>query len=631
MEVMKLSVTKRLIKYITGVLCCLCLLSGNFFTVCESVYADEETPTDAYIPGNIALEGDINTPTGYIGQNMNLKLHLVNRGTESASNIVVTPKVSSDIKVFPFEIAKANYSLTLRGSATSPNLERSILEGGEDDEVTFTFTVRENAITGYYPIDFEVSYVTESAGLRTTTVTFYVYIIGEEEETTSGKTDLQLSLRNSPQLPAATYGQPLEFELHLTNFGKSDAYSVVITPQTSEDASKFPFEIESTTYEKRVDGIILGTSSQKEEAGRTTKIKYSMVVRNKVKSGYYPVVFHITAKDINGEEYAVEQTVYFNVNGNPKEDEEAETTTEGKLSVPRLVVTGYELDKEEISAGDTFKLTIHIMNTSTRTAVSNLKFTLSSSEDKNDNCFIPLSGSSTVFIQRIGIGETVDLEIDMTAKPTLEAKSYPITIASEYEDSDVNPYTGTESISIPVTQELRVSVGDIEVMPASIEVGSQSNVMLSFNNLGKSKIYNVSLSVQGDSITGGDAFKGNLDSGETANFDVMVTGSAATMDDGTVKAIISYENEKGDIFTAEKEFSLFVSEPYIPGPDEMGEFGNIDIGGMEVMGEPQKTVNWTAIGIAGAVVIAAVAAAVVIILKRKKRKKEEGMDDDEIL
>lgn len=622
---------KNMIKRIMVLLCCgLLLFSGSSMGYVKAVIDDDDNnSSDVYYSDPVMLAGDTNTPIGRIGEVMKVKLHIVNRGSRDVEDVTITPKVSSKTETFPFEISKANYSMRLNGTTSNPSRDDSVLEAKDDDTVVFTFTVRQDVITGYYPIEYAITYVLDGS-FHSTTVTSYVYIEGKPEETETEKTDIQLSLRNSPTLPPATYGQPIYFDLYITNFGKSDATSVTITPEVSEDPAKFPFKVEQTSYEQRLENPLLGTASQPSEEARKQRVHYSWNARTDVKSGYYPVVFHITAKDVNGDEYKVDQTVYFDMNGNPEKDKEAEDATEttGNKSEPRLIVTGYETDKKEIKAGDTFQLTIHIMNTSNRTAVSNIKFTLSSSEDKNDNCFIPMSGSSTIFVQRIGIGETIDLVVDMTAKPTLEAKSYPLTIESKFEDSEITAYTGVESIAIPVTQELRVTVGDIEVMPASIELGSQSNIMFAINNLGKSKIYNVSVAFQGDSITGGDCFLGNLDSGATGNADAMVTGTAATMDEGNITAVISYENEKGEIFTIEKECQLFVSEPFIP----EGDMGNGMWDDTMMPIEPEKKgPNWILIGGIAGVAVIGIIIAIVIVVKHKKRKKEEGMDEDEIL
>ncbi len=619
---------RKMIKGLLTLMCCGMMLVSDVQGSLS--YASEPGNTVTYTDP-IMLAGDTNTPTGKMGEKMSVRLHIVNRGSEDAEDVTITPKVSSKTEEFPFEISKSNYSIRLGGSSSHPGRDESVLEGKDDETVVFNFTVRDDVTTGYYSIDYAITYVVNDV-FYSTTVSSYVYIEGKPAETETEKTDIQVSLQNSPALPPTSYGQPIYFDLFLTNYGKSDLYSVTITPEISEDASKFPFEVELTSYEYRLENPLLGTVSQPSESSRNQRVHFSWKVRTDVKTGYYPVVFHIAGKDENGEDYKIDQTVFFNIGGNPakdKEDEEA-TSKEMNKSEPRLIVTGYETDKDEIKAGDEFQLTIHIMNTSDRTAVSNIKFTLSSSEDKNDNCFIPMSGSSTMFVKRIGMGETIDLVVDMTAKPTLEAKSYPLTISSEYEDSEVTSYKGTESISIPVTQELRVTTGNVEVMPSSIEVGGQSNIMFPINNLGKSKIYNVSVEFEGDSITGGECFKGNLESGATANVDTMVTGIAATMDEGYIKAIISYENEKGEIFTEEKEIQLFVTEPYVPDMS-MDDMMWDDTMMNETAGQTALA-PWIIFAAAGAVAVIGLIVVIVIIVKHRKRKKlEEEVDDDEIL
>lgn len=618
---------RRGIKALFVLLCCSVILLSD---VCAGgAYALQETDKDddASYSAPLTLAGDLDTPIGRPGEEITIPLHIINRSDYDAEEVTISPKVSADTKTFPFEIDKANYSVRLNGSSASSSHNNSILRARGSATVTFYFTVREDVTTGYYPINFEINYVQEGSSSPATpvTVTTFVYIEGSPEEV-----DIQLSLQNSPALPPATYGQPVSFDLFVTNYGKSDALDASITPELSEDASKFPFELNLTSYEYRITETVKGTNSEPSESARNVKVSFNWQVRNDVKTGYYPIVFHIKAKDEKNQEYTIDQTVYFHIAGNPekdREDEEATSKDENK-SEPRLIITGYETDKEEIKAGDEFQLTVHIKNTSNRTAVSNIKFTLSSSEDKNDNCFIPMSGSSTMFVSSIGIGETIDLVVDMTAKPTLEAKSYPLTIESEYEDSDVTAYKGVERISIPVTQEMRVTVGNVEIMPSDIEVGGQSNIMFPINNLGKSKIYNVSVEFKGDSITGGESFKGNLDSGATANVDTMVTGAAATMDDGTVTAVISYENEKGEIFTLEKEMQLFVSEPFIPEPDDsMMGWDDTMMGELE---PKPKVAPWMiAVGVGAVLAVAAAVAAVIILKRRKRRKLEEEVDSDE--
>ena len=160
----------------------------------------------------------------------------------------------------------------------------------------------------------------------------------------------------------------------------------------------------------------------------------------------------------------------------------------------------------------------------------------------------------------IAPGASKDLVIEMSAKSDLAQKPYVLDVNMKYDAKDAVDLTDTASVSIPILQEQRCETGDAEVMPSDITVGGQTNIMFDVYNTGKTTLYNVWVKFEGDSITGGDSFLGTIASGATGSVDAMVTGAAATMDDGKIKAMISYENESGVVTTIEKELELFVSE-----------------------------------------------------------------------
>jgi len=181
-------------------------------------------------------------------------------------------------------------------------------------------------------------------------------------------------------------------------------------------------------------------------------------------------------------------------------------------------------------------------------------------EDTTYAAFLPTAGSSTIFVNRIEKNGTKDIEIELEAKADLSQKPYAVDVNMSYEDEHVNSYTNKTSVSIPVKQEARVDISEPEVMPASIEVGSESNIMFNIYNMGKTKLYNVQVKLESDTVSGGDSFVGNIDSGATGSVDMYVTGQSATMDDGTVKLLISYEDETGEATVIERKISLFVNE-----------------------------------------------------------------------
>ena len=103
------------------------------------------------------------------------------------------------------------------------------------------------------------------------------------------------------------------------------------------------------------------------------------------------------------------------------------------------------------------------------------------------------------------------------------------------------------------------------------------------------------------------------------NVDVMVAGTAPTMDDGKVKLTITYEDEAGVVSSVEKEIQLYVTEP-VPMEDMM-DVGNMDDIGMMEPEEPPYQ-KYLIPGAAGAVLLIVV----IVIIRRKKKKA--GMDDE---
>ena len=280
-------------------------------------------------------------------------------------------------------------------------------------------------------------------------------------------------------------------------------------------------------------------------------------------------------------------------------------------AVPRLIITGYSSTPEEIKAGETFTLTLHMENMSKKTAVSNIKLTLSTA----DNEFVPVSGSNTLYIEKIGSGETADISVEMQAKTNLDSKTYILTVASEYEDRYNAVYTDTANVSISVVQEARISVTEVEVSPETIEVGDESNVMFSINNQGRTELYNVNVTITGEGIKEGVDFVGNIPSGGSGYVDVYVEGKTVTNDENSMVVVtISYEDAEGNVGEVVNEYLLTVKEPN--DEEEIQQMAD------DVMVEKHFSPMPIIIGV---IIIIAI---VVIVAKSNKKKKEE--DEDEI-
>ena len=355
-------------------------------------------------------------------------------------------------------------------------------------------------------------------------------------------------------------------------------------------------------------------------------------------SGYYPLIFNVsyTKAGIRCEEPA-QLTVYVKTVGSPGSGTIGGSGQESSGAKPRIVVTGFETNPAQGFAGDTFTLTIHVKNTAKDTPVTNVLFDMQAAAEGNDttntySAFLPTSGASSVYMDRIGADTSADIVIEMTAKADLAQKPYVLDVNMKYDAGTMFDLTDTASVSIPISQESRFDTSIPEVFPSDITVGSQSNVMFSIYNTGKTTLYNTQVRFVADSIDEASAFVGNLQSGATGNVDVMLTGIAATMDDGTVTMEISYEDDAGNVTVVEKSITLYVSEPFYdeiryndPGYDGM-MYDDMMMGDM--MSEESGSKKGLIIGIIIGVVVLGGVGLIVFLTIRKKKKEAKLLADD---
>ena len=405
--------------------------------------------------------------------------------------------------------------------------------------------------------------------------------------------------------------------------GKTMVNDAVVTPVLSTDTTAWPFEITNSNYSQTIEDLP-GTDTGMTDMDRRREVTWNLKTRSDVGNGYQKISFKVVYRDSEGRSQETTLDTYVQLNGT------AGVGADGQASVPRVIVTGFETEPADVHAGESFMLTLHLKNTSTATSVNNMIFEIVAAvegkdEDTTYAAFLPTAGSSTIFVDSIGKNGTKDIQIEMEAKADLTQKPYAVDVNMSYEDEHVNAYTNKTSVSIPVKQEARVDISEPEVMPSSIEVGSESNIMFNIYNMGKTKLYNVQVKTDSETVNGGDAFIGNLDSGATGAVDIYVTGQSATTDEGLIKLLISYEDETGASTVIEKEVSLFVNEAmmedFVGGDDMMTDDPMMD-GGM-AGGSGKYTVPI----VIGVIVLAGIIGTV-FFLKRKKKKEQQSLEED---
>lgn len=478
----------------------------------------------------------------------------------------------------------------------------------------------------------------KNAGLTMSELTSYEaeiegYLAEIAKENLTG-TEKFLMLSNEVPILDVKYGEQTFVVLSLINLGKTDITDVVVTPTVSNDKTKWPFNI-GQAYDAQTIQIIQAADDTTDAFDKRMDIGWYFNVRNDVLTGCYPLPFHVTYYQ-NGALVETDITTYINVKGSdPKKklikdpDEEEE-----KAANPRIIVTGYRTDPEEVYAGSTFNLTVSVKNTSKATAVENVLFNMEATVEGKDAdatyaAFLPTSGSSSVYTERIAPGQTYDMSIEMEAKSDLSQKPYVLTVNMKYDTEDQVNLTDVAHVSVPIKQEAKLDTSSAEIMPESIAVGEQSNVMFSIFNTGKTTLFNVKVTYESDTVDEGVTYLGNIAPGNTGNVDSMVTGIAPDMGDGIVKAVVTYEDEAGNESRYEKDLNLYVYEMTI---DE----GMVDDFPMEPIEEETTQKGLPLIAVIGIVVavIAVIVIIVVIVSKKKKAKKHQEdidlLDGDDV-
>lgn len=285
------------------------------------------------------------------------------------------------------------------------------------------------------------------------------------------------------------------------------------------------------------------------------------------------------------------------------------------VSVPRVMLKSLATAPQSVPAGGSFTLSFSLVNMSKKARVNNLKVSLSQAE----GAFLPAEGSSSLYVPTIKAGGTNEQKMTFHALPTLENRPYAMTLTVEYEDTESNAFSTSETISVMVAQPSRADVSSSTVSPESIIPGQEAIATFSVNNLGKTKLYNTRVSVaEGQGVEAKDQFIGTIEPGAAGNVELSLIGTAEHT--GPVKAVITYEDEFGNATTLEKEINLTVNP--VPAPQQPNPEGASPPEQEEKGIVVEPWVYW----VGGAAVIGVAAAIVTISLLRRRRGKTPDTD-----
>lgn len=573
---------------------------------------DNDKVVSSNVHALLIADAGVSAPTAKPGENAEILMPLVvNREYLPSDlyflrNITIEPSIPTTIKDignWPFDITSISYVRHLDDMTYNSRAD-----------VEYSIPVSQTAKKGVYPIDFTIwATVWRYDEMNGTdiqedvkfTVTIYVNVT--EDGADSGVTsDLgaltTVSVDEDGQhiaAPRGNAGQRIKFTLPLVNRGKN-LTEITIAPKVSSNLNECPFVVEQTNYGQTIPDMA---------PGDTVMVEFDFQLSPYATQGNKPVTFECTYKE-NGTQKTCEVTSFVYVVYGYEEPNTA--------SAPPVHIESYSLtvDGEPVSqlfAGDEAVLSMTIRN-----------------DDQNVNARkVRIGASIDTKVLLFTMGETDTKYVDVIESEKSADISYKITVANEaaegptnfsvtlnYENWEVTQASASQTLPLIVKQPVRVEVGEPTIYDSDAKPEEPIAMSLSIVNKGRSKIYNVSIDVEGKGLSMyEDYYGGDVLPAAKLNPDILVSSTTAGKCSGNL--LVHYEDSEGEAYTETVPVSFTVAEqPVVQQPEQNDQIQS------EPIEQPKKTMSTGAkIGI-GAGVLALGGAGLGIALKKRRGKYE---------
>ncbi|MBT9148053.1 MAG: hypothetical protein DDT32_01822 [Syntrophomonadaceae bacterium] len=233
-------------------------------------------------------------------------------------------------------------------------------------------------------------------------------------------------------------------------------------------------------------------------AGATTQL--SVMMKAGTESEVYSLPVEIGYRSAGGAEHKTSETIVLTA-ASIRVDAPGQ-----KQSTPRVMLKRHALSTNQVLAGGTFTLTLHIKNNAAR-AVGNMKISLGNIQvgggaaggaGAGGTVFSTLDGSSSsFFVDSIAANGRMIKEIALFVDPNATAMTYSLPITIEYEDTEGKAFSVSEAVNIPVLQESGIRVLALNI-PSVAVLGQPVPLSMEFANTGRVALSNLLVVIEGD-------------------------------------------------------------------------------------------------------------------------------------
>ena len=573
---------------------------------------DNDKVVSSNVHALLIADAGVSAPTAKPGENAEILMPLVvNREYLPSDlyflrNITIEPSIPTTIKDignWPFDITSISYVRHLDDMTYNSRAD-----------VEYSIPVSQTAKKGVYPIDFTIwATVWRYDEMNGTdiqedvkfTVTIYVNVT--EDGADSGVTsDLgaltTVSVDEDGQhiaAPRGNAGQRITFTLPLVNRGKN-LTEITIAPKVSSNLNECPFVVEQTNYGQTIPDMA---------PGDTVMVEFDFQLSPYATQGNKPVTFECTYKE-NGTQKTCEVTSFVYVVYGYEEPNTA--------SAPPVHIESYSLTVDgqpvnQLFAGDEAILSMTIRNDDQN--VNARKVRIGASIDTKVLLFT-MGETDTKYVDVIESGKSADISYKITVANEAAEGPTNFSVTLNYENWEVTQASASQTLPLSVKQPVRVEVGEPTIYDSDAKPEEPIAMSLNIVNKGRSKIYNVSIDVEGKGLSMyEDYYGGDVLPAAKLNPDILVSSTTAGKCSGNL--LVHYEDSEGEAYTETVPVSFTVAEqPVVQQPEQNDQIES------EPIEQPKKKLSTGAILGGGAAILALGGAGLGIALKKRRGKYE---------
>ncbi|MBO5551196.1 MAG: hypothetical protein J5966_04485 [Lachnospiraceae bacterium] len=395
---------------------------------------NQATTTNPFLmPGNTWI-----TPEAVHGQDCIVVLPVVNMFKYNIKDIIITPRLGARTDDFPFEISNTGYTQkidVLVGEDAQPVYANRI------KNIVWVFKTRENVKTGYYKLDFDITYTDPTCAVDTTVISVYVKATGlPENGTVDGDGDKKLS---TPRLI-------------VTGF--------TTTPEDVYSGEQFTLNlsIENTSSETTVKNLQIDLTATVE--GSQTQASYAAFLPTSGSNSFYvnsisPGGHTDLTMDFEAKA-GLEQKPYVMTIDMKYEDERANAYEgRGSVSIPVKQISKFDtstptVEPSVIDIGEQSDLMFSIYNTG-KTTLYNVQVNIKD----------PTVQQALAYVGNLAPGATGNVDVMLTGAEYSAGDNALIPIEISYEDETGVVSTKTQNIGLTVQQNMAENFEMAEDIP----------------------------------------------------------------------------------------------------------------------------------------------------------------------